>query len=220
MKPVGPFAAVGAAAEELGIEFPIVQGMEPSEQLFLVPLLFGFLVLIIPAFPSVFPLFAGQADAGGVVVFAAQAMEFVQEVFHLQPALFGIFDGIKLLDGGEQLNRKQRRDAVGDGAVAGVFFKVAGLFPQCFDLLATFLKAKPGLVAAACPFVEVLLGNRGGIELPGENVFAKRIFVEPFENVGGRMAVQEAAIEFLTGVIGEAGDFAVTSHKTINELMG
>ena len=83
-----------------------------------------------------------------------------------------------------------------------------GVIAEFFDLGEFFLVAVPVLEAADAPVGEVLGGDRFAGELTGENFLYGSKVVEPRENDGGRLAIEEALVELIADVVGETGDFA------------
>lgn len=67
---------------------------------------------------------------------------------------------------------------------------------------------KPELIAGAAPVIEILALDGLAIEFSIEDFSNGRKAVEPGKNVGGRLVVEQAAIEFVADVVGKAGDFA------------
>jgi hypothetical protein len=88
-------------------------------------------------------------------------------------------------------------------------------FVDLGGVLAAFLEgadasafAKPALKAALTPYGQVLFMDGDTIELSTENFFYDGQFVEPREDFGAALAVEEALVELSADVVREAGDFA------------
>jgi hypothetical protein len=58
-----------------------------------------------------------------------------------------------------------------------------------------------------------LRGDRLAGELGGEDSFHRGKVVEPGEDGGGRLAIEEALVELVADVAGEAGDFAASGGQ-------
>ncbi len=67
---------------------------------------------------------------------------------------------------------------------------------------------EPELITGAAPVVEVLALDGFAMEFGVEDFSNRRKAVEPGKDVGGRLTVEKAAVEFVADVIGEPGDFA------------
>ena len=97
----------------------------------------------------------------------------------------------------------------GRGEVTGVGFVdlggVLATFPEGADTAAF---AEPALKAALTPYGQVLFMDGDTIELSAENFFYDGQFVEPREDFGAALAVEEALIELFADVLREASDFA------------
>ena len=91
--------------------------------------------------------------------------------------------------------------------------KSGGVLPELLDLGEAFLALKPMLVAGHAPVGKVLRRNGFAVELGGQDFFDGLEVVEPGEDDGGGVAIQEALVELFADIVGEAGDFATARGR-------
>jgi len=66
--------------------------------------------------------------------------------------------------------------------------------------------------ATVAPIGDVLLGDRLSLEMRFEDGADVVLRVEPRDEDGGRLTIEEAGVEFLPDGLRKAGDFAVSSR--------
>lgn len=96
--------------------------------------------------------------------------------------------------------------AEGDGAIASSG-EIDCELGEFFGFGNGLAGIEPALVAAFAPVVEILVIDGFAFELGGEDFFDAGKGVEPGENIGSRMIIEEATVELLTDVFGETGNF-------------
>jgi len=157
------------------------------------------------------PALVVDGGVDGAVVIPAEAGEAVLDLAEAVPALFGVLlfieHGLGELD---EFGGEEGGEVVGETLVAGLLGEVSGPFDELPGEGEGFLLLEPVLVAAVTPFGDILRGDGAAIEVFEEDVFDFREFTEPIEDHGGRVAVEEALVEFVADGFGEAGDFAGT----------
>lgn len=94
----------------------------------------------------------------------------------------------------------------GEAARAG-FGQAGGILTEVFGGSDAFF-AKPALIADLAPVGHVLFGDRLALEFGGEDGFDGGEFVEPGEDFGVALAVEEALVDLFAEFVGETGDFA------------
>lgn len=117
---------------------------------------------------------------------------------------FGGIGGVEVFDefaggngssGGGEVARASPREPV------GVVGKVFGGNDVLFLI-------KPTLVAALTPVGHVLFGDGLALEFGGEDFFDDGEFVEPGEDFGVALTIEDAPVDLFAEVAGEAGDLA------------
>jgi len=151
-------------------------------------------VLQVQAFGGQF----GAAEAGNVGAKLAQPSPFGGRVLLIGDERFG---GSGLVEGDPM--SEPGADGIAQGLVAEGLFIV-----EVLNEIQSVLADEPVAVAAMTPLGEVDFVEGAPVEADGERGLDFGDGVEPFENGVGLFAVVEAAIELLTDVVREAGDFS------------
>ena len=152
--------------------------------------------------------------------------DFIFSELEVDVLLVGFADGLdggmefEEVSGGEVGVLDGLEEAVGDDGIgsggevagsAGIFFGVAVMM---FDEEVGFIFFVPALVAVGAPVGEVLVVDGFGSVLFGEDGFDGGEPVEPREDAGALLAVEEAAVELFADVKGKSGDFAGESFHS------
>ena len=151
-------------------------------------------VLEVQAFGGQF----GAAQAGNVGAKLAQPSPFGGRVLLVGDERFGgggVVEGDPMSEPGA--------DGIAQGLVAEGLFII-----EVLNEIESVLADEPVAVAAMTPLGEVDFVEGAPVEAGGEHGLDFGDGVEPFEDGVGLFAVVEAAIELLTDVVGEAGDFS------------
>ncbi len=151
-------------------------------------------VLEVQAFGGQF----GAAEAGNVGAKLAQPSPFGGRVLLVGDEGFGrggVMEGDPM--------RQPAADGIAQGLVAEGFFII-----EFLNEIESVLADEPVAVAAMPPFGEVDFVEGAAVEAGGEHGLDFGDGVEPLEDGVGLFAVVESAIELLTDVVREAGDFS------------
>ncbi len=151
-------------------------------------------VLEVQAFGGQF----GAAEAGNVGAKLAQPSPFGGRVLLVGDERFGgggVVEGDPMGEPGA--------DGIAQGLVAEGLFVI-----ELLNEIESVLADEPVAVAAMPPLGEVDFVEGAPVEAGGEHGLDFGEGVKPFENGVGWFAVVEAAIELLTDVVREAGDFS------------
>jgi hypothetical protein len=127
----------------------------------------------------------------------------------------GAFDevigvGLRRVGGVEEFQEFTGSDS-GSGrgkAACASLSEVTSVLAEVFDGIDVLLLAEPALVAALTPIGHVLFGDGLALEFGGEDFFDDGEFVEPGEDLGVAVTIEEALVDLFAEVAGEAGDFA------------
>src|SRR6266446_1134035 len=151
-------------------------------------------VLQVQAFGGQF----GAAEAGNVGAKLAQPSPFGGRVLLVGDERFGrggVVEGDPMSESGA--------DGIGQGLMAEGLFII-----EVLNEIESVLADEPVAVAAMAPLGQVDFVEGASVEAGGEHGLDFGDGVEPFEDGVGLFAVVEAAIELLTEVVRESGDFS------------
>jgi len=140
----------------------------------------------------------GAAEAGNVGAKLAQPSPFGGRVLLIGDERFG---GSGLVEGDPM--SEPGADGIAQGLVAEGLFII-----ELLNEIESVLAYEPVAVAAMPPLGEVDFVEGAPVEVGGEHSLDFGDGVKPFEDGVGLFAVVEAAIELLTDVVREAGDFS------------
>jgi hypothetical protein len=107
----------------------------------------------------------------------------------------------------KDLTGNEGGSAFGDFAAGGVG-DFGGIEGGTFHAGDTFPFFKPFLIAGSAPSEEVLFIDGRGMEVGGKDFLYEREAVEPEENGGDGVSIEETLVELLTDFMGQAGNFA------------
>jgi len=151
-------------------------------------------VLEVQAFGGQF----GAAQAGNVGAKLAQPSPFGGRVLLVGDEGFG---------GGGVMEGDPMSELGADGIAQGLVAEGV-LVIELLNEIESVLADEPVVVTAVAPVGQIDLVERAPVEVGGEDGLDFRDGVEPIEDGVGLFAVAEAAIELLTDVVREAGDFS------------
>jgi len=97
-------------------------------------------------------------------------------------------------------------------AAAGGLGELGGVFCDLGKPGEGLFMGEPIAIAAIAPIREVLKVDIAGVEMAVEEGLDFGEGVEPLEDKGAGLGVEEATVEFVANFAGEAGDFTVSSH--------
>src|ERR1700677_1218649 len=106
----------------------------------------------------------------------------------------------------EDLAGSDGRGAEGDGTVSGSS-EAGGKLGKFFGFGNALPGIDPALIAELAPVGEVIVIDGFATELGSEDFFDAGKVVEPGEDVGGGVVVEQAMVELFAEVFGEAGNF-------------
>jgi hypothetical protein len=199
-----------AAAKTSGTEAQLRGGVIEAE--FFIPLLLAGALGVGGVFGLHLPVPALVIYAGlqGAMVVAAHLGQLAEDLAQALPAFCrGGFVSEQFSAELDQFDGEQAGEAVADVQAAGVG-KLGLFLGQGGDQLAGFLLAEPIEVATRLPFGEVLLAEWASAEVTVEDFADFFRLVEPVDEVLAGLAVLEAAVEFGTDGVREAGDFSIS----------
>lgn len=84
---------------------------------------------------------------------------------------------------------------------------------ELLDLGEAFLAFEPVLVAAPAPVGEVLRRDEFAVELGSHGFDNGWKAIQPGQNIGGWLTIEEALVKLFADVVGEARDFAATGGR-------
>ncbi len=156
-------------------------------------------------------LFIAQADAFFIVPKADLALvgmeqggDGVTDIYELSDGTIFEREPIEVFEqagGGDGGGTASQATASGAG-------KIGGFLGEIFEVGEGFQLLQPALVAGGAPNGKVSVVDGRAVELGGENTLNDGKGVEPGEDPGRGLVVVEAAVEFFTDGLGEAGDLA------------
>jgi hypothetical protein len=156
-----------------------------------------------------FDTLAFEVNSLGLVLFALEASDIGGELAEQSPVGVGVevFGGESADGGGGVTKGEPAGEFVGEGAVKG--FVAEGILVLEVTGESEGVEAgEPVAVAAAFPLGEVGRGDGLGGEVGGEDGLDLGEGVEPVEEGGAGLVVEEAAVKLVSDGEGETGDFA------------
>lgn len=115
------------------------------------------------------------------------------------------------MEGGGEVEGKEVGGVVGHGDGGGGF-DVGGAGGEVAEEGEEFLMGLPCAESGAAPVAEVLLIDRGAVEIGGQDFLDLGEAVEPIGEGGAGDVAVHAAVDFVAERRGELGDFAGSAH--------